>query len=520
LRDLFPHFFSKISNEILTVILSSIFPMFDQLKAYIKAQHGLLGIEVSPSSAPSLLEEVKSELTESSVYFWHLGEGLQDLSSENLESGTQDVQGVLEYLEEELEDNPDLAKVYCFWNLQGFLQENRLVKAKLLSLCFKLKGTQHTLLLLEEAFDLPDLGELMPVLSYSLPHPIRIEEELSVLLNQMARCNPLLAMPVSEKMVRACQGLTLGEIGDIFRYSVFRLKEDLSEDTLISEFTQAKTQKLKPLGVELCNQPDCPVGGLPKLKTWLKRRTHLFSNAMQNLSLPQPKGVAIIGVPGCGKSLVAKNIGKILGIPVMGLDMGAIYNSLVGSSERNLRQVLKTAEAIAPVVLLIDELEKAFASAGSSSSNDSGVSARLFGTFLTWMQDKTTPVFIVATANRVESLPPEFLRKGRFDEIFFVDLPTSEERLEILGFHLTKAGVKVSQVGQEWLASATDGYTGSELAHLVTEAKIIAMSENHEKVERIDFEVVLGEMQPQAETQYEQINLIRSWARMYARPAS
>lgn len=388
------------------------------------------------------------------------------------------------------------------------------------------------MLLLDESFDLPDFRELMPILTYSLPNSSQIEEQLSLLINHAARLNPLLALVVGEGLVKSAQGLTLAEMGDIFRFSIFKLKEDFSEEALSNEFNQAKMTKLKQLGVEFCGPPEVSVGGLQALKSWLKRRVVLFHQPNGQLTVRRatahpcppptitlPKGVALVGVPGCGKSLIAKSIGKILGVPVMRLDMGAMYNSLLGASERNLRQVLQTAEALAPVVLFIDELEKAFASAGSTTSTDNGVSQRLFGTFLTWMQDKTAPVFVVATANRIEGLPPEFLRKGRFDEIFFVDLPTLDERLEILQFHLDKAGVKISQAGQQWLASATEGYTGSELAYLVTETQIIALGENR-KLQRLDFETVLAEIQPQSETQYEQINTIRSWARTYARSAS
>jgi hypothetical protein len=490
--------------------------MFKEIQAYIKAQQGLLAVEVSPSSVPSFLEELKNQTPEESLYFWHLGEGIKASNSDFI-PGTVEALGVLNHIEDQVLDAPDQSRYYCLWQLSSHIKENRLVKAKLLSLSFKLKGTKHIILLLDESFDLPDFHELMPILAYSLPSPLQIEEQLSILINQTARQNPVLALVVGEKMVRSCQGLTFSEIGDTFRYSIFKLKEDFSEQTLISEFHLAKMSKLKRLGVEFCGEPEVSVGGIHTLKSWLKRRVALFTS--QDASLPQPKGIALVGVPGCGKSLIAKSIGKLLGVPVMRLDMGSLYNSLLGASEQNLRQVLKTAEAIAPVVLFIDELEKAFAGAGSSSSTDNGVSQRLFGTFLTWMQDKTAPVFLVATANRVDGLPPEFLRKGRFDEIFFVDLPTQEERLEIIQFHLLKAKWKISQAGQEWLASATEGYTGSELAYLVTEAQILAFSENRQ-VQRGDFETVLGEIKPQSETQYERINSIRSWARAYARSAS
>ena len=178
------------------------------------------------------------------------------------------------------------------------------------------------------------------------------------------------------------------------------------------------------------------VGGLENLKAWLNKRNDSWSDEAEKYNLPNPKGLLITGVPGCGKSLTAKSVSSIWNLPLLRLDIGSLFEGLVGGSERNMRSAINTAEAIAPCVLWIDEIEKAFA--GIGSSGDSGTSTRMFGTFLSWMQDKEKFVFVIATANKIESLPPELMRKGRFDEIFFVDLPAEQERREIIRIHLNK----------------------------------------------------------------------------------
>src|SRR5690606_6738240 len=164
------------------------------------------------------------------------------------------------------------------------------------------------------------------------------------------------------------------------------------------------------------------VGGLDALKVWLQRRQRAFGEAARAFGLPEPRGLLLLGVQGCGKSLTSKAISTQWNLPLLRLDMGRIFSGLVGSSEENLRRAIHTAESLAPVILWVDEIEKGLSGVGAGS-NDSGVSARVFGTLLTWLQEKTAPVFVVATANRIEGLPPELLRKGRFDEIFFIDLP-------------------------------------------------------------------------------------------------
>jgi SpoVK/Ycf46/Vps4 family AAA+-type ATPase len=265
------------------------------------------------------------------------------------------------------------------------------------------------------------------------------------------------------------------------------------------------------------------VGGLENLKNWLNKRNNSWSEAAKKYCLPAPKGVLITGVPGCGKSLTAKAMSAAWQLPLLKLDFGKIFSGLVGSSEENMRKAIKTAEAVAPSILWVDEIEKSLSGVNSSSNGDSGVSTRIFGTFLTWMQEKTAPVFVIATANNISGLPAELLRKGRFDEIFFVDLPTHRERKEIFKLHLTKR-LKDEEVASkltiddgllESLANLTEGFVGAEIEQVVVSALYEAFF-NKRPLEYSDLENTIKNVVPLSVTQKEQILSLREWANIRA----
>jgi SpoVK/Ycf46/Vps4 family AAA+-type ATPase len=263
------------------------------------------------------------------------------------------------------------------------------------------------------------------------------------------------------------------------------------------------------------------IGGLQNLKNWLVKRSDSWSEKAGKYNLPSPRGILLTGLPGCGKSLTAKTISTYWNLPLLRLDMGSLYNSLVGSSERNMRGIIQTAEAMAPCVLWVDEIEKAFS--GIGSTGDSGVSTRMFGTFLTWMQEKKKFVFVAATANNIHSLPPELMRKGRFDEIFFVDLPTRTERKIILNIHLKKRLKHPEVIGKlvmdepfiERLTDRTEGFTGAEIEQVVISALFEAFAENRGVTED-DFKFAVDSTVPLVVTQAEQIDGIRAWANLRA----
>ncbi len=354
-------------------------------------------------------------------------------------------------------------------------------------------------------FPLPDMGELNKVLTN------HIDQHRGRRLSTDAR----------EKLLRGALGLTRDEAEKVYRKAQVtkgRLTED-EVDIVLSE----KKQLIRRNGILEYMEEDATidaVGGLEELKKWLKQRSNAFTERAREYGLPQPKGMLILGVPGCGKSLIAKTTSRLWSLPLLRLDMGRVYDgSMVGRSEANLRNALKTAESISPAILFIDELDKSFAGSNGSGDSDGGTSSRIFGSFLTWMQEKKSPVFVMATANRVERLPGEFLRKGRFDEIFFVDLPTPEERQHIFNIHLTKRREDITRFDLEQLAKMSDGFSGAEIEQAIVAAMYEAFAQDREFTQ-LDIIAAIKATLPLSRTMQEQVTALRDWARQRARPAA
>jgi len=261
------------------------------------------------------------------------------------------------------------------------------------------------------------------------------------------------------------------------------------------------------------------VGGLDELKGWLNGRTGAFGEPARKFGLPAPKGLLLLGVQGCGKSLTAKAIASAWSLPLLRLDLGRIFSSLIGSSEENLRRAIRVAESVSPAVLWIDEIEKGLAGSAGAAVTDSGVSARVFGSLLTWLQEKTAPVFVVATANRIEALPPELLRKGRFDEIFFIDLPSSAERRDIFRIHLSRRKRDPAAFDLDALSIAAAGYSGSEIEQAVIAGLYYAFAEGCE-LRQAHVMKAVQEAFPLSSTMGEDISRLRDWAKNRTRPAS
>ena len=261
------------------------------------------------------------------------------------------------------------------------------------------------------------------------------------------------------------------------------------------------------------------IGGLDLLKDWLLKRREAFTPRAKQYGLPMPKGVLMLGIPGCGKSLTAKATASVFNVPLLRLDAGRIFAGLVGQSESNLRAVIQTAEAIAPCVLWIDEMEKGFAGSRSSGSTDGGTSSRVFGSFISWMQEKKSPVFIVATANDVSQLPPEMLRKGRWDELFFVDLPTREEREAIWTIQIGKFKRDAQEFDIRQLAKVTETFTGSEIEQVFIEALYRAFEQEQEPTD-LTIGEVLVDFVPLSKLMGESMTALRTWAKGRTRPAT
>ena len=287
------------------------------------------------------------------------------------------------------------------------------------------------------------------------------------------------------KMAMAFQGLTTYEIGQLITRGYQRDgKIDLGDLDLIHK---EKAQIIKKSGI--LEMPPVrekleDIGGLHNLKPWLQQKAKVMNDwsAARAFGVEMPKGVMVVGMPGCGKSLTAKATATLFNLPLLKLDMGALMGKYVGESEGNMRRAIQVAEAVSPCVLWVDEVEKAFVGIGSGGAG-SEVATRLFGYFLTWMQEKTSQVFVIATANDISALPPELLRKGRFDEIFYVDFPSKAERVDIFNVHLKKRRKLSSRISVEQLADKTDGYSGADIESIVTEAIEQAFVDNRAELD-------------------------------------
>ena len=333
-------------------------------------------------------------------------------------------------------------------------------------------GIDATVIIVSSALHIPkELEKLITVLELDLPD----EAEISRIIDQFAHDNEISAGPADfqAELVTAFKGVSESEIKDLLSLAVSQDGE-LTKKALQLIFDQKQQMILKAGILEMIplKESVADIGGLEILKDWLQKKAAVFKNmkAAAEFGVAIPKGVLIAGVPGCGKSLSAKAAGKLFDVPLLRLDMGRLMGKYVGESEENMRKAIRLAEAISPCILWVDELEKAFAGI-SSGGGGNEVTTRLFGTFLTWMQEKKSAAFVVATANDITKLPPELLRKGRFDEILYVALPNDEERKKIFEIHLSKRRKQdVWNIDLNELVKSTDGYSGADIEGVVSES--------------------------------------------------
>lgn len=361
----------------------------------------------------------------------------------------------------------------------------------------------------------PELEREITRLDLALPGPEELGTLLDALLESAEQDSP--PPDIREAVLSAASGLTTVEAENAFALSVIETGT-VESGPVAREKARALEQGGLLEVVETTETLDS-IGGLEALKDWLRQRSGAFTRRARDYGLPAPKGMMVTGVPGTGKSLTAKATARVFGVPLLKLDAGRLFGSLVGQSEANLRSAIATAEAIAPCVLWIDELEKAFAGTGGSGSGDGGTSARVFGSLLNWLQDKTSPVFVVATANDIGRMPPELLRKGRWDECWFVDLPDAEERAAIWDIAIEKFGREKTAHDTVVLARASEMHTGAEIEAAYVEALHRAFAEDREPTD-LDLGKVLAGSVPLATSMSESIERLRHWSQGRARHAS
>lgn len=451
------------------------------------------------------------------IVFWSSTKGICD------ENGACDPSGkaALEILPA-IERYPQPA-LFVLKDFHAFLDDKTIVR-QLRDIAGILKQDSKTVVVLSPTLKVPDeLEKDFVVVDYQLP----TYEELRDLLRGIAQAmRENRTVPVEldatseERIAKAALGMTLTEAENAFAKAIVvdgKLALSNVED-IIKEFKQL-VRRSRMLEFIEAQEDMGSVGGLDLMKDWFKTRGNAFTERAKEFGLPAPKGVLLLGVQGCGKSLSCKTISNLWKMPLLRLDMGAVFQGFVGSSEENMRRAIKTAETIAPCILWLDEIEKGLSGIGSSNVSDAGTTARVFSTFLTWLQEKKKPVFVAATANNIKMLPPELLRKGRFDDIFFIDLPTDEERKEIFSIHLTRAKRRTGDFDLTALAKQARGFSGAEIEQAVVSGLYYAFGANRD-LETADLEQAIKETVPLSKTMAEDIQELREWCTVRARPAS
>lgn len=383
------------------------------------------------------------------------------------------------------------------------------ISRQLRNLARRLKAQPKTLVILSAQLTIPDeLSETVTVLEFTLPDASAIRQEVRQLLGSTGTDLPTAML---EEVVRTCQGLSLERIRRVLARAIAAHGAfDPNDLDLILDEKRQSIRQTQILDYYPAKEQISDIGGLDNLKDWLLKRGAAFSEKARQYGLPHPRGLLLLGIQGTGKSLTAKAIAHHWHLPLLRLDVGRLFGGLVGESEARTRQMIQLAEAISPCVLWIDEIDKAFA--GMDGRGDSGTASRVFGTFITWMAEKTSPVFVVATANNIQALPPEMLRRGRFDEIFFVGLPSQGDRQAIFEVHLSRLRphtLKTFDTAR--LAYETPDFSGAEIEQAIVEAMHLGFSQNRDFTTD-DILTAASEMVPLARTAQEQIEALQAWA--------
>jgi ATP-dependent 26S proteasome regulatory subunit len=415
--------------------------------------------------------------------------------------------------------------IFLFKDFHPFLtRSNFAVIRRLKDIALHLKNSRKTIVLISPVMEIPaELDKEITVINFPQPTKEDLGELLDKAVEDLRESQQVeIALDDAgrDRLLQAALGLTLGEAENVFAKIIVKNQRLSGEH--VNEVFAEKQQIIRKSGLleyYAAEEDFASVGGLSVLKDWVNKRAVAFTAEARAYGLPAPKGVLLLGVQGCGKSLCAKAVSRLWQLPLLRFDMGRMFGSLVGSSEENVRRAIAVAESIAPAVLWVDEIDKAFTGSQSSGATDGGTTARVFGTFLTWLSEKSAPVFVVATANDVSQLPPELLRKGRLDEIFYVDLPLDEERGEIFRIHLAKRNRNPEDFDLPALAAASPEFSGAEIEEAIISALYDAFYAKQE-LATAHVLATLRQTVPLARTMAEKITEQRNWATGRARNAS
>jgi ATP-dependent 26S proteasome regulatory subunit len=497
----------------------------EEIETLVRARYPILYVITNEETRVEAVFLEIAARRQKKVFEWTCSSGLVPAGSSiqsqrNRNAVTKDPAAALDLVIDQVEP-----AIFLFKDFHPFLTRNNVaIIRRLKDIALHLKNSFKTIVLISPVMEVPpELEKEITVINF--PQPTK--DDLGILLDKILddvrtykHIQVDLDLASRERLLQAALGLTLGEAENVFAKILVKYQRFSSEH--VHEVFAEKQQIIRKNGLleyYPSGEDFNDVGGLAVLKDWLQKRALAFSPEAGAFGLPPPKGVLLLGVQGCGKSLCAKAVSRLWQLPLLRFDMGRMFGSLVGSSEENVRRAIAVAESIAPTVLWVDEIDKAFAGSQSSGMTDGGTTARVFGTFLTWLSEKTAPVFVVATANDVSQLPPELLRKGRLDEIFYVDLPSRDERREIFRIHLDKRGRSPEDFGLDELADASGDFSGAEIEAAIISALYDAF---YAKTELSTAQVLaaLAQTVPLARTMAENVDAQRSWARGRARNAS
>jgi SpoVK/Ycf46/Vps4 family AAA+-type ATPase len=403
---------------------------------------------------------------------------------------------------------PETAAVFVLKDYDNFFKDFSIIR-KLKNLSRTLKTQPKNIIIISSELNIPDsLREIITVLKFPLPTYSEILEELKRLTTSIQQT---IEPGILNNITTACQGLSLERIRRVLSKIIAKHGEIIeSSPAIILQEKQQIIQQTQLLEFCLNDKSVADLGGLDNFKDWLKLRSNSFSQAAINYGLPYPKGLLLVGVQGTGKSLAAKTIAHEWELPLLRLDFGRLFASLVGQSEQRVRKMIEIAEALSPCILWVDEIDKAFA--GAQSSGDSGTTSRVLATFITWLSEKNSAVFVVATANNIDSIPAEILRKGRFDEMFFLGLPTREEREAIFSVHLKK--YRPDEMGKfqtKLLSDLSKEFSGAEIEQVVIESMRLGFNENRE-FSNEDLLANIQNIVPLAKTKSQELNVLREWS--------
>jgi SpoVK/Ycf46/Vps4 family AAA+-type ATPase len=483
----------------------------DDIRLYLRARVALIVlVTIEEQRALEELDAVrKGRDMRSDLVVWDIADRFDSKAGRPLPDAA-DPAAALDKIKEMALKDPGRRDMYVLKDFHEFWGKDPRVRRKLRSLAQQLIYTGSSLIVTTPSRTVPEeLRDDAVLVEMPLPTADALRRELDTLVDDTKGVRSELTVHGRSRLAQAALGLTAAQAKRAFAKAIVRddVLDERDIDAVVAE-KKAIIRESRALEFYPAEETPEDVGGLDALKKWLTLRERAFSEEAAEYGLPAPKGLALIGIPGTGKSLTAKMIGGLWRMPLLRLDVGALFGSLVGESEERVRRALHLADTVAPCVLWIDELEKAF----GGGDFDGGTSQRVFATILTWMQEKSKPVFVVATANDVTALPPETLRRGRFDEIFFLDLPTEDERREIITVHLRKRRREPGDFDVYHLAQISDGFTGAELEQALIDAMYRAFAEDRD-VRTADITTEIGRTVPLSRSQREVIERLRTWLR-------